>query len=164
MEITVTSHNNIITSYRCMEDNGPGPLGFSPVVELTKMWLFVCPFLSLALSLFSPLPFLSSLFHPKNYRCCCPSPNLHIFIIFFFLFLFSLSASSFFFFFFSGPPFFFFFLILFLLISSSCPAPDLHRPTLPPQAVLEILRCVSWWPQSSIALSPDNIDGLDFLC
>ena len=107
MEITVTSHNNIITSYRCMEDNGPGPLGFSPVVELTKMWLFVCPFLSLALSLFSPLPFLSSLFHPKNYRCCCPSPNLHIFIIFFFLFLFSLSASSFFFFFFFCPPFFF---------------------------------------------------------
>lgn len=53
MEITVTSHNNIITSYRCMEDNGPGPLGFSPVVELSKMWLFVCPFLSLALSLFS---------------------------------------------------------------------------------------------------------------
>ena len=116
MEITVTSHNNIITSYRCMEDNGPGPLGFSPVVELTKMWLFVCPFLSLALSLFSPLPFLSPLLHPKNYRCCCPSPNLHIFIIFFFLFLFSLSASSFFFFFFSAPPFF---LIFSLLISSS---------------------------------------------
>lgn len=61
MEITVTSHNNIITSYRCMEDNGPGPLGFSPVVELTKIWLFVCPFLSLSLSLYSLL-FLFSLF------------------------------------------------------------------------------------------------------
>ena len=88
-----------------------------------------------------------------------------IFLLFSFFYFFSLFQHLLFSFsFFLAPPFFFFFLILFLLISSSCPAPDLHRPTLPPQAVLEILRCVSWWPQSSIALSPDNIDGLDFLC
>lgn len=160
MEITVTSHNNIITSYRCMEDNGPGPLGFSPVVELTKIWLFVCPFLSLSLSLFSPLPFLSLLSSTQKITGAAVRLLTFIFLLFSFLFLFSLSASSFFFFFFSVPLFFYLFPSNFLL----CPAPDLHRPTLPPQAVLEILRCVSWWPQSSIALSPDNIDGLNFLC
>ena len=164
MEITVTSHNNIITSYRCMEDNGPGPLGFSPVVELTKMWLFVCPFLSL--SLFSPLPFLSLLSSTQKITGAAVRLLTFIFLLFSFFYFFSLFQHLLFSFsFFLAPPFFFFFfLILFLLISSSCPAPDLHRPTLPPQAVLEILRCVSWWPQSSIALSPDNIDGLDFLC
>ena len=114
--------------------------------------LSLCPFLSiLLLFLFSllslfPLP-------PKNYRCCCLSPLTFIFLLLFFFFISLLSFSIFsffFFFFFSAPPFF---LIFFPSNFLLCPAPDLHRPTLyPPQAVLEILRCVSWWPQSSIAL------------
>ena len=106
MEITVTSHNNIITSYRCMEDNGPGPLGFSPVVELTKMWLFVCPFLSL--SLFSPLPFLSLLSSTQKITGAAVRLLTFIFLLFSFFYFFSLFQHLLFSFsFFSAPPFFF---------------------------------------------------------
>ena len=113
--------------------------------------------LSLSISLYSPsLPFLSSLSLPSSTQklqvLLFVSSNLHILIIIFLFYFSSLFQHLLFFLFllFFCPPFF-------LIFSPSnfllCPAPDLHRPTLyPPQAVLEILRCVSWWPQSSIAL------------
>ena len=113
--------------------------------------------LSLSISLYSPsLPFLSSLSLPSSTQklqvLLFVSSNLHILIIIFLFYFSSLFQHLLFFLFllFFCPPFF---LIFFPSNFLLCPAPDLHRPTLyPPQAVLEILRCVSWWPQSSIAL------------